>query len=194
MKKAIIVGLAAVIAIGLAGCNKKEEVTKTESTMDKVSAGTYKNPGTLPDSEIKNKKAVIKTAKGDIEFELYADQAPKAVSNFVYLSKEKFYDGLTFHRVETGFVIQGGDPQGTGTGGPGYKFEDETVVGDYKEGSVAMANAGPNTNGSQFFICLADQPTLPKNYSLFGQVTKGMDVVKNIVVGDKMESVTIADK
>jgi len=195
MKKFLIVGLVTVIAIGLSGCNKNtENNNETETTMDKVSAGTYKFPGVLSDNIIKNKKAIIETDKGNIEIELYADQAPNTVSNFIYLANEKFYDGLAFHRVETGFVIQGGDPNSNGTGGPGYKFADETVVGEYKEGTVAMANSGTNTNGSQFFICLADLPTLPKSYNLFGQVISGMDVVKQIEVGDTMKSVTVVDK
>lgn len=157
-------------------------------------ATTYQFPGVLPDEKIKNKKAVIKTKKGVIEFELYADRAPKTVSNFVYLVEAGFFNGLTFHRVVPGFVIQGGDPRGNGTGGPGYEFEDETVQGEYTDGAVAMANSGVNTNGSQFFICLGNQPTLPKQYNLFGQVTKGLDVTKKIVVGDTMESVTIENK
>lgn len=150
-------------------------------------------PGVLADNKIKNKKAVIETSKGKIEFTLYADKAPKTVSNFVSLAEKGFYNGLTFHRVEPGFVIQGGDPSGNGTGGPGYQFPDEPVQGDYKAGTVAMANSGPNTNGSQFFICLDDQPSLPKLYSLFGQVTSGMDVVKQIQVGDKINKITIND-
>lgn len=151
-------------------------------------------PGILEESKIQNKKAIIKTAKGVIEIELYADKAPKTVSNFIYLAENKYYDNLTFHRVVPGFVIQGGDPSGDGTGGPGYQFEDEPVSGDYKAGTLAMANAGPDTNGSQFFICLDDLPTLPKQYNLFGQVTSGMDVVKNIQIGDKIESITIVNK
>jgi len=151
-------------------------------------------PGVLPDAQIKNKKAVIVTAKGTIEFDLLSTEAPKTVSNFIYLSNLKFYDNLTFHRVEANFVIQGGDPKGNGTGGPGYQFPDEPVVGDYKAGTVAMANSGADTNGSQFFICLEDLPTLPKKYNRFGQVTKGMDVVKKIAVGDKIQSITITDK
>jgi cyclophilin family peptidyl-prolyl cis-trans isomerase/cbb3-type cytochrome oxidase subunit 3 len=156
--------------------------------------GKYSFPGTLEASKISNKKAIITTNKGVIEFELLADAAPETVSNFVYLAENNFYDGLTFHRVVPNFVIQGGDPNGTGTGGPGYKFEDEKVIGEYKAGTVAMANSGPDTNGSQFFICLEDLPSLPKNYSLFGQVTSGMDVVQKIAVGDKMTTVKITDK
>ena len=156
--------------------------------------GKYSFPGLLEASKIKDKKTIITTNKGVIEFELLADAAPKTVSNFVYLTENNYYDGLTFHRVVPNFVIQGGDPNGTGTGGPGYKFEDEKVVGEYKAGSVAMANSGPNTNGSQFFICLEDLPSLPKSYSLFGQVTTGMDVVSKIAVGDKMTEIKITDK
>lgn len=152
---------------------------------------TFKFPGVLPGEKIKNKKAILKTNKGTIEFELFADKAPKTVSNFVYLAENKFYDGLNFHRVVPGFVIQGGDPNGTGAGGPGYQFEDEKVVDEYKAGTVAMANSGSNTNGSQFFICIEDQSSLPKLYNLFGQVLSGMDVVKKIQVGDKIDSVTI---
>lgn len=150
-----------------------------------------KFPGVLPKEQIDGKVAVIETEKGTIEFTFFPDRAPKTVSNFVYLSQKGFYDGLTFHRVVPGFVIQGGDPKGDGSGGPGYQFEDETVQGDYKAGAVAMANSGLNTNGSQFFICLEDQPTLPKSYNLFGQVTLGMDVVKKIQVGDKIKKITI---
>ncbi|KKQ74156.1 MAG: Peptidyl-prolyl cis-trans isomerase [Berkelbacteria bacterium GW2011_GWB1_38_5] len=153
-----------------------------------------KTPGLLSGEMIQNKKAVVKTGKGTIEFELFANKAPITVSNFIYLAQKGFYDGLTFHRVVPGFVIQGGDPKGDGTGGPGYEFDDEKVEGEYKAGTVAMANSGPNTNGSQFFICLDDQPTLPKQYSLFGQVISGMDVVKKIAVGDKIEKITIENK
>lgn len=156
---------------------------------------TYTFPDVLPESRIANKKAVVTTSKGVIEFTLNAEAAPKSVSNFVYLAEQGYYDGLTFHRVEPGFVIQGGDPSGNGTGGPGYKFSDEPVQGEYVEGAVAMANAGPNTNGSQFFITLADvSKTLPKQYNLFGQVTKGLDVVHRIAVGDVMQSVKVVSR
>lgn len=148
-----------------------------------------KFPGVLPAPELKAKKAVIKTAKGNIEFEIYPE-ATKAASNFIHLTKDGFYNGLTFHRVEPGFVIQGGDPNGNGTGGPGYKFEDEPVSKNYDKGIVAMANAGPNTNGSQFFIMLKDTP-LPKNYTIFGKVVKGQEVVDKIAVGDVMQTVSI---
>ena len=136
--------------------------------------------------------ATIATEKGDIDVELFANDAPKATKNFLDLAKKGYYDDVVFHRVIPGFVIQVGDGQHgkkaslnagrVGTGGPGYTFEDESVKGDYLRGSLAMANAGPNTNGSQFFICHQDLTgKLPKNYTLFGQVTKGMDVVDAIV-------------
>ncbi len=147
-------------------------------------------PGILPTEKTANKQVRIKTSKGDIVFELLPEEGPKAASNFVYLTERGFYDGLTFHRVVPGFVIQGGDPSGNGTGGPGYRFEDDPVKLSYKEGIVAMANAGKNTNGSQFFIMLADNPLDPA-YSIFGRVISGMDVVKKIAIGDIMTQVTI---
>ncbi|HEX8025644.1 MAG TPA: peptidylprolyl isomerase [Candidatus Limnocylindrales bacterium] len=136
--------------------------------------------------------ATISTELGDIELDLFTEAAPKASQNFVDLAKKGYYDDVIFHRVIPGFVVQAGDgqhgkkaslnPSRVGTGGPGYTFGDEPVKGDYVRGALAMANAGPNTNGSQFFICTADLTgRLPKNYTLFGQVTKGMDVVDQIV-------------
>jgi cyclophilin family peptidyl-prolyl cis-trans isomerase len=136
--------------------------------------------------------ATISTELGDIEIDLFKDAAPKATQNFIDLAQKGFYDDVVFHRVIPGFVAQAGDGQHgkkatldarkVGRGGPGYTFADERVQGEYVRGSVAMANAGPNTNGSQFFICTDDLTgRLPKNYTLFGQVTKGMDVVDKIV-------------
>ncbi|MEK7631351.1 MAG: peptidylprolyl isomerase [Patescibacteria group bacterium] len=168
--------------------------TPTNTTLTNTRM-SYAFPGILADAKIQNKKVVISTAKGTIEFTLNAKAAPKTVSNFVYLAEQGYYDGLTFHRVEPGFVIQGGDPSGNGTGGPGYKFEDEPVQGEYVEGAVAMANSGANTNGSQFFITLANvSKNLPKQYNLFGQVTKGLDIVHKIAIGDVMTSVKILDQ
>lgn len=134
---------------------------------------------------------VIHTNKGDIYLDLNPAEAPITVNNFVALARDGYYNGVTFHRVVPRFVIQGGDPTGSGSGGPGYKFQDEAVTRPYKTGTVAMANAGPNTNGSQFFICLEDQPGLPPNYTIFGDTVAGMDVVRNIRVGDVMQSVTV---
>ena len=188
MKKYILLLIIITAAIFNSGCSKIKDQPIYGDQGEKM---TYTFPGVLPNDQITNKSAVITTNKGVIKIDLYADKAPKTVSNFIYLAQKGFYNGLTFHRVEPGFVIQGGDPNGTGTGGPGYNFPDETVQGDYKEGTLAMANSGPDTNGSQFFICLADLPTLPKSYNLFGQVTVGMDVVKKIQVGDKIEKIEI---
>ncbi|MFA5866810.1 MAG: peptidylprolyl isomerase [Actinomycetota bacterium] len=128
-----------------------------------------------------NKKysALMKTSEGDITIELNAGDAPNTVNNFVYLARNKFYDGTIFHRAIKGFMIQGGDPEGTGMGGPGYRFDDEPFTGEYNKGTIAMANSGANTNGSQFFIMHADYP-LPKNYVIFGKVTAGLDIVDKI--------------
>ena len=136
--------------------------------------------------------ATIATDLGPIDVELYTESAPKAAQNFIDLAQKGFYDDVVFHRVIPGFVAQGGDGQygkkaaldrgRVGTGGPGYKFDDERTGADYVRGALAMANAGPNTNGSQFFICQQDLTgKLPKNYTIFGLVTKGMDVVDQIV-------------
>ena len=123
----------------------------------------------------------IESVRGTIVIELAPQYAPKTVNNFVFLAREGFYNGVIFHRVLPGFVIQGGDPTGTGSGGPGYKFADEPVKSKYEIGSIAMANSGPNTNGSQFFICEGQQcTTLPPAYSLFGKVSMGQEVVTRI--------------
>lgn len=128
---------------------------------------------------MKTTTVVLRTEKGNITLKLTTGKTPKTVNNFVTLAKKGFYNKTIFHRVIRGFMIQGGDPKGDGTGGPGYKFDDEPFTGEYTRGTVAMANAGPNTNGSQFFIMHADNP-LPKNYVIFGKVTAGMDVVDKI--------------
>ena len=123
----------------------------------------------------------LETNKGTIKVELFPDDAPLTVNNFVCLAEDGYFNNTPFHRIVKGFVIQGGDPTGTGSGGPGYKFADEPVTRDYERGTLAMANAGPNTNGSQFFIVLDDlRGKLPKNYTIFGRVTDGMDVVDAI--------------
>ena len=139
-------------------------------------------------------RVTIATPKGEIVMDLDPRLAPRTVNNFVTLTRQGYYDGLTFHRVVPGFVIQGGCPEGSGRGGPGYRFADEPVQGNYRDGAVAMANAGPDTNGSQFFICLGDQPGLPKQYNLFGHTVSGLDVIREIAVGDVMESVTIEER
>ena len=149
-----------------------------EDTMPKTKAGSAKLPFSLVNT---NKKytATISTSEGDIKINLYVDKTPITVSNFISLAKKGFYDKTIFHRVISGFMIQGGDPKSDGTGGPGYRFEDEIFEGEYTHGTIAMANAGPNTNGSQFFIMHQDYP-LPKNYVIFGKVVKGIEVVDKI--------------
>lgn len=141
------------------------------------------------------KKATIETNKGTIELELHDAQAPKTVANFEKLAGEGFYDGLSFHRVIPDFMIQTGCPLGTGTGGPGYQFEDEfdPELKHDGPGILSMANAGPNTNGSQFFITHVATPWLDGKHSVFGRVTSGQDVVDSIEQGDKMEKVTVSD-
>ena len=142
--------------------------------------------------ETKGYRATIETDRGRIVLELDPQLAPQTVNNFVALARQGYYDGLTFHRVVPEFVIQAGCPEGTGRGGPGYRFADEPVRGEYTLGAVAMANAGPGTNGSQFFICIDDcRSKLAKSYNLFGHVTEGVDVAQAVTVGDVMRSVTI---
>lgn len=187
---AIVVILAIILAFNSKPAEEAIKVSDSTQSGSNPKKSYNEFPGVLPANELVNRTALIKTSKGDIAIEFFGSEAPKATSNFIFLAKEGFYDGLTFHRREEGFVIQGGDPEGTGRGGPGYRFEDETVTRNYDRGVVAMANAGPDTNGSQFFIMLKDTP-LPKNYTIFGKVTSGMDVVDKIQVGDRMEKVII---
>jgi peptidyl-prolyl cis-trans isomerase B (cyclophilin B) len=143
----------------------------------------------------KTYKVTMETTKGDIEIELYPEYAPVTVNNFVFLAREGFYDGVRFHRVISNFVIQGGDPTGTGSGGPGYRFQDEFKGNPLKHerGSLSMANAGPNTNGSQFFVAHSPQPHLDGKHTVFGKVTEGLDVVDAIRQGDTMTRVEVSE-
>src|SRR3954462_6868732 len=140
--------------------------------------------------------AVLDTNRGKITVDLFAKDAPKTVNNFVFLAREGFYNGLKFHRVIPDFMVQGGDPQGTGTGGPGYKFGDEVKNNPHKHqrGSLSMANAGPNTNGSQFFITHVKTDWLDGKHTVFGQVRSGQEVVDQIKQGDVLKSVTISEE
>jgi len=122
--------------------------------------------------------ATVTTSAGAFTIELLPGEAPNTVNNFVCLARAGYYDNTPFHRIIAGFMFQGGDPTGTGSGGPGYRFNDEPINLDYRKGTVAMANAGPNTNGSQFFVVLGDNTQLQKNYTIFGQVSEGLDVVE----------------
>lgn len=153
---------------------------------------------TAPEMVIDPKKkytATLETSKGNILIELYPEYAPKTVNNFVFLAREGYYDGITFHRVISNFMIQGGDPTGTGRGGPGYTFQDEFKGNPLKheKGVLSMANSGPGTNGSQFFITHSPQPHLDGKHTVFGKVTSGQDVVNKIQQADKINKVTITE-
>jgi cyclophilin family peptidyl-prolyl cis-trans isomerase len=184
-------------------------VAPTEESSEEEASSMPQNPeernnmySAPPEMEIdptQSYEATIATEKGDIVVELDAGAAPKTVNNFVFLAREGFYDGLTFHRVEPGFVIQGGDPLGTGTGGPGYTVSAEIEL-EHVKGAIAMARRGDQVNperassGSQFYITLAETPHLDGAYTVFGEVTEGMDVVESIAVGDVIQSVTVEEK
>jgi len=144
----------------------------------------YPAPPPLAIDAAKRYTATLETSAGTMTAELLPGEAPLTVNNFVFLAREGFYDGVIFHRVIAGFMIQGGDPTGTGTGGPGYRFRDEPVRLPYRRGTLAMANAGPNTNGSQFFVMHADYG-LPPNYTIFGRLTAGHDVLDVIAMAPK---------
>ncbi len=205
----IALGIASLLLTGCVSTAEPKvtapELSVTATPVLTVSPSSLATPSASPLINRKGQKNMtatlidIITTKGLIEIELYPQDAPKTVENFATLTARGYYNGLTFHRVEPGFVIQGGDPSGNGTGGKsifGDTFADElnpetqSYKNGYKEGVVAMANRGPNTNGSQFFIMLADND-LPHAYTIFGKVVKGMDMVKQIVVGDKMIEVKI---
>lgn len=161
----------------------------------RVAAKQWSSPPAMHIDTVKTYYATIETNKGTIELELYPQYAPKTVNNFVFLARDGFYDGITFHRVISNFMVQGGDPTGTGHGGPGYSFEDEFLNNPllHEAKVISMANAGANTNGSQFFITHAPQPHLNGKHTVFGKVVNGQDVVDAIRQGDKMTKVTIRE-
>jgi peptidyl-prolyl cis-trans isomerase B (cyclophilin B) len=160
-----------------------------------MTAKQWKKPPPLAIDRKKNYLARISTPRGEIVLQLFPQHAPQTVNNFVFLARENFYDGLTFHRVIANFMIQGGDPSGSGSGGPGYRFADETSINplEHETGVISMANAGPNTNGSQFFITHSPQPHLNGRHTVFGKVLQGQDVVDAIKQGDMMVSVRIEE-
>lgn len=206
-------GIAAVLLVGAVALGCTAGPGKPESPMltptGKESASMPTNPAdrnnmysTMPEMQIDPSKtyvATISTAKGDIVVQLDASAAPLTVNNFVFLAEQGFYDGLTFHRVEPGFVIQGGDPTGTGSGGPGYTVPAEIQL-PHIEGAIAMARRGDQVNptrassGSQFYVTLAPTPFLDGGYTAFGQVIEGMEVVQSIAVGDVIEKITITEE
>ena len=156
----------------------------------------YSAPPPLTIDPNKKYSAVFNTSRGEIVCELFAKDAPNTVNNFIFLAQDKFYDGTVFHRVIANFMIQGGDPTASGSGGPGYRFEDEVKNNPHKHqvGSLSMANAGPNTNGSQFFITHVVTNWLDGKHTVFGKVLSGQDVVNAIHQGDKLNSVTIREQ
>jgi peptidyl-prolyl cis-trans isomerase B (cyclophilin B) len=159
-------------------------------------AKRYPAPPAMSIDPKKKFTATFKTSRGSVVCDLFAKDAPNTVNNFVFLARDRFYDGTKFHRVIADFMVQGGDPEGTGAGGPGYKFGDETRgnPNKHKRGSLSMANAGPNTNGSQFFITHIATDWLDGKHTVFGQVRNGQEVVDSVKQGDVLESVTIAEE
>jgi peptidyl-prolyl cis-trans isomerase B (cyclophilin B) len=155
---------------------------------------TYSAPPSMIIDTEKKYTATIESERGNIELELFAKDVPNTVNNFVFLAREGFYDNINFHRVIPGFVVQTGDPTGTGRGGPGYKFADEFTEHTHDTGTLSMANAGPDTNGSQFFITFAPQPHLDNRHSVFGKMTSDMSLLKKIEPGDSIKTITIKEE
>ena len=184
MKKKLLIGLAAVIVIVLIA------VIATMPEKPK----TYSAPPPMTIDTSKQYTATIETEKGNLVLELFASDVPITVNNFVFLARDGFYDGTTFHRVIPGFVAQGGDPTGTGAGTPGYRFDDEITEHTHVTGALSMANSGPNTNGCQFFITYAPQPHLDGKHSVFGQLIEGMDVLERLEQGDVMIRIAIEER
>jgi cyclophilin family peptidyl-prolyl cis-trans isomerase len=186
VERLIFSGLV-VTMILLAACSGKSQTTVTTTTPTPTTTSTeektmkWSTPPAMTIDQNKTYNATVKTNYGDFTVQLFPKDAPLAVNNFVFLARQGFYDGVKFHRIVKDFMIQGGDPSGTGGGTPGYRFADEKITRDYIPGTLAMANSGTNTNGSQFFIMLADYTNkLPKNYTIFGIVSQGMDTVRKI--------------
>jgi len=197
-----LVAAALLLSAVAVGCGPAEPATPTKPAMPANPADRadmYSQPPQMQIDSNKTYVATISTAKGDVVVQLDASAAPLTVNNFVFLARQGFYDGLTFHRVEPGFVIQGGDPLGTGAGGPGYTVPAEIQL-PHIEGAIAMARKADQVNperassGSQFYITLAPTPFLDGAYTAFGQVIEGMDVVKSIAVGDVIEKITITEE
>lgn len=181
---------AVALVVLLVGCSSSSRNKETSG----AEPGKYASAPPMTIDSNKSYKATIVTAKGTMEVALDAKAAPVTVNNFVFLAKERFYDGLTFHRVEPGFVIQGGDPNGDGSGGPGYTIPDEPSALLHEDGAIAMAKTDePNSAGSQFYVTLGAQPHLDGKYTVFGKLTAGQDVPAKIAVGDVITRITIAE-
>ncbi len=160
-----------------------------------MSEKQWDSPPAMQIDPQKTYRVTIETNRGDMELELYPEYAPKTVNNFVFLAQEGFYDGVVFHRVISDFMIQGGDPTGTGRGGPGYNFEDEFANNPlrHETGVISMANSGPNTNGSQFFITHSPQAHLDGKHTVFGKLVEGHEILNAIQQGDRMEKVVVSE-
>ena len=186
------------------GSAPEPEPALSPSTAPEVKIMKWDSAPKMTIDTSKKYTAIMETEKGNLVIELFAADVPKTVNNFVFLSREGYYDGTTFHRVIPGFMVQGGDPTGTGRGGPGYRFEDEFTKHWHEAGTLSMANSGANTNGSQFFICYTPQHGLDGRHSVFGQLVEGMDVLESITPrdpsqnpqfeGDKIIRVTIKEE
>jgi len=187
-----VAGIVLLMTLPLAACCQ-EAPKPIEAQPQKEKTLTYSAPPPMVIDPGKHYTATIETEKGDLVLELFAADVPVTVNNFVFLAREGFYDGTTFHRVIPDFMAQGGDPTGTGAGGPGYSFADEFSQHTHGKGALSMANAGPGTNGSQFFITYKPQPHLDGKHSVFGQLTDGMDVLTQIVPGDVIVRVSIEE-
>lgn len=192
----VVLGVPALLAASCGGSEPKSQPAQQLKT--------YDSPPAMSIDVNKQYTAIIEMEKGDMVVELFARDVPVTVNNFVFLAREGFYNGVTFHRVLPGFMAQGGDPTGTGRGGPGYSFEDEFTSHKHGAGTLSMANAGPDTNGSQFFITFTPQPGLDGRHTVFGQITEGMDVLEKLTIrdpgqnpnfdGDRIITITIKEK
>lgn len=180
----LLISLLPVVLL-LASCSSDADAPQKKS---------YSSPPPMIIDTAKQYTAVIETEKGDLVLELFASDVPMTVNNFVFLARDGFYDGTTFHRVIPNFMAQGGDPTGTGSGNPGYFFPDEITEHTHVAGALSMANAGPDTNGCQFFITYARQPHLDGKHSVFGQLVEGMDVLERIEAGDTILRIVIEEK
>lgn len=184
-------GIIFLLSIFLATGCASQALQPTPSPVSKPK--TYSKPPPMVIDTSKQYTATIETDKGNLVLELFAKDVPKTVNNFVFLAREGFYDGSTFHRVIADFMAQGGDPTGTGRGNPGYQFEDEFTSHTHVAGALSMANAGPNTNGCQFFITYTPQHGLDGKHTVFGQLTEGMDVLKKVSNGTVIKRITIKE-
>lgn len=178
----IIVGLLSI------SCQDTGPASTPSQTKPEVKKMQWDSPPEMTIDTGKKYTAIIETEKGNLVIELFADDVPRTVNNFVFLAREGYYDGTTFHRVLPDFMAQGGDPTGTGSGGPGYRFDDEFTSHKHQAGTLSMANSGPNTNGSQFFITYVPTDWLDGRHSVFGQLVEGMDVLKSLTPRDPSEN------